>query len=109
MIGYGGKELADAFRTVRGNTLKIAEDIPEDKYDFRAAPEVRSVARLLTHIALATRLPLEIHQTQRLTSLASLDFFSWFQRLSAEEQLPRSKGEILQLLRTEGDRFAAFL
>src|ERR1700722_5456561 len=28
---YGGKELAESFRTVRKNTLAIAEDIPEDK------------------------------------------------------------------------------
>ena len=34
MIAYGGRELAKAFRTVRGNTVQIAEDIPEDQYDF---------------------------------------------------------------------------
>ena len=36
MTYYGGKELAAAFRTVRKNTIQIAEDIPEDKYDFQA-------------------------------------------------------------------------
>ncbi len=36
MTYYGGKELAAAFRTVRNNTIKIAEEIPEDKYDFQA-------------------------------------------------------------------------
>jgi hypothetical protein len=39
---YGGKELASAFRTVRKNTIRVAEDIPEDKYSFIAAPEVRT-------------------------------------------------------------------
>ena len=39
MTYYGGKELADAFRTVRSNTIQIAEDIPEDKYGFRATPD----------------------------------------------------------------------
>ena len=34
---YGAKEIAASFRTVRNNTLKIAEDIPEDKYSFRPA------------------------------------------------------------------------
>ena len=53
MIQYGAKELADAFRTVRANTIKIAEDIPEDKYSFRAAPDTRSVAQTLAHIAVA--------------------------------------------------------
>ena len=35
MTYYGGKDLASAFRTVRKNTIKIAEEVPEDKYDFR--------------------------------------------------------------------------
>ena len=50
---YGGKELAESFRTVRKNTLAIAQDIPEDKYDFRPMPETRSVGELLAHIALS--------------------------------------------------------
>ena len=56
MISYGGKELADAFRTVRKNTIQVAEDIPESKYDFVAAPEVRPVRKMLTHVAIATRI-----------------------------------------------------
>ena len=51
---YGGKELANSFRTVRKNTIKVAEDIPEDKYGFVAAPDVRTVARMLTHVAVST-------------------------------------------------------
>ena len=50
---YGGKELAESFRTVRKNTIAVAQDIPEDKYSFRAAPETRSVGELLAHIALS--------------------------------------------------------
>ena len=42
MTYYGGKELAAAFRTVRANTIKTAEEIPESKYDFRAAPDCRN-------------------------------------------------------------------
>ena len=40
---YGGKELAASFRTVRKNTIVIAEEIPEQHYGFRAAPETRTV------------------------------------------------------------------
>ena len=36
---YGAKDLAASFRTVRKNTIQIANEIPEDKYDFRASPE----------------------------------------------------------------------
>ena len=39
MTYYGGKEMAASFRTVRGNTIKIAEEIPESKYDFAPAPD----------------------------------------------------------------------
>ena len=39
MTYYGPKELAEAFRTVRGNTIQIAEEIPEQHYGYRTAPE----------------------------------------------------------------------
>ena len=63
---YGGKELAESFRTVRKNTLAIAEDIPEDKYDFRPMPETRSVGELLAHIAIAQTFQQIIHGEERL-------------------------------------------
>jgi uncharacterized damage-inducible protein DinB len=108
MTSYGGKELASAFRTVRKNTIQVAEDIPESNYNYAAAPEVHSVARMLTHIALATRSWEEIHK-RRLTTLAGFDFFGMRDRFNAEETKPRSKAEILSLLRTEGEQFAAWM
>jgi len=109
MISYGGKELASAFRTVRKNTIQVAEDIPESKYGFVAAPEVRSVARMLTHIAIATQVWEEGHKTKRLTTLVGYDFSGLIDRLNAEEAKTRSKSEILELLRTEGERFAVWM
>ena len=38
MTYYGPKDIADSFRTVRKNTIQVAEDIPADKDSFRAAP-----------------------------------------------------------------------
>ena len=43
---YGPKELAASLRTVRENTIKIAEDIPEERYGYRPTPESRSVEQL---------------------------------------------------------------
>ncbi len=106
---YGPKELAASFRTVRNNTIKIAEEIPEDKYAFRATPESRSVAETLVHMAVATRLPAQIHVTEHLSSLASFDFFAFMGKMHAEEKQARSKTEILDLLRTEGEKYAAIL
>jgi hypothetical protein len=53
MTYYGVKHLADAFRTVRRNTIAIAQDIPEDKYTFGAAPNTRTVSQLLIHLAVS--------------------------------------------------------
>ena len=105
---YGGKELAEAFRTVRKNTIQVAEDIPEDKYGFVAAPEVRSVGRMLTHVAIATRIWEEVHK-KRLKTLVGFDFFGMMDKFNAEEAKPRSKAEIVSLLRSEGEQFAAWL
>lgn len=105
---YGGKELANAFRTVRKNTIQVAQDIPEDKYGFVAAPEVRTVARMLTHIAISTRIPEDLNK-KGVTTLVGFDFLGLIDKFTAEEAKPRTKTEILELLRTEGDKFAAWL
>ena len=108
MSSYGGKDLASAFRTVRKNTIQVAEEIPEAQYGHVAAPECRTVARMLTHIAIATRIWEEVHK-KGLTTLVGFDFFGMMDKFNAEEIKPRSKAEIVGLLRTEGDRFAAWL
>lgn len=108
MSNYGGRELASAFRTVRKNTIQVAEDIPESSYGHVAAPDVRSVARMLTHVAIATRIWEEVHK-KRLSTLVGFDFFGAMDRFNAEEAKPRTKAEILQLLRTEGEQFAAWM
>jgi len=109
MNSYGGRELASAFRTVRKNTIQVAEDIPDSKYSFVAAPEIRSVGQMLTHIAIATRLWEEIHKTKRVTTLVGYDFLGVIERFKAEESKPRSKAEILELLHTEGKQFASWM
>jgi len=109
MTYYGAKEMAASFRTVRGNTIKIAEEIPEDKYDFRPAEGCRSVAETLVHIAVTPSLPTQIHFVERRSSLVGFDFFGFFGGLMAEEQTKRSKAEILELLKQKGEEFAAKL
>jgi hypothetical protein len=93
MTYYGAKDLADSLRTVRKNTLIIAEEIPEARYDFRAAPETRTVGQILTHIAVVQRMPEQIHAIERRTSLEGFDFPRLMQSIGAEEQTPRSKAD----------------
>jgi len=47
---YGPKQLADSMRTVRKNTILMADDIPEKEYDYRPMLESRSVAETLVHV-----------------------------------------------------------
>jgi uncharacterized damage-inducible protein DinB len=109
MTTYSGKELANAFRTVRKNTVQVAEDIPETQYGHVAAPECKSVGRMLTHIAVAQGFWDEIHRKQRRTTMQGIDFVAMGERAEANESKPRSKTEIVELLRTEGEQFAAWL
>src|ERR1039457_3469782 len=106
---YGAKDLADSLRTVRKNTLIIAEEIPEDRYGFRAAPETRTVAQLLTHIAVVQKMPEQIHAVERRTTLEGFDFPGLMRSIVAEEQTPRSKAQIIALLHDEGERWAKWL
>jgi uncharacterized damage-inducible protein DinB len=105
---YGGKEMAAAFRTVRKNTIQVAEDIPEEKYGFVAAPDVRSVAGMLAHVGLSTRIWSVIHKPG-ITTLAGFDFLGTIEQFRAEEAKPRTKAQILEVLRDEGEKFAAWL
>jgi uncharacterized damage-inducible protein DinB len=106
---YGSQELAFSFRTVRKNTIIIAEEIPEEQYHFRPALETRAVAQMLVHIAVIPRVPELIHFIERRTTLVGFDFFALMRTLRAEEQVARSKQEIVDMLRTGGERFAKLL
>jgi len=105
---YGAKELAESFRTVRKNTVQVAEDIPEDKYGFKAADDIRSVEKLLTHIALTPQFQLQIHG-DKLTTLEGFDFPARMQHMLAEEAKPRTKAQVIELLRTDGEKWATFV
>ena len=109
MTQYGAREMAKAFRTVRGNTIQIARDIPEDQYDFVPAPGTKSVSQLLRHIAYCVLIHYDFHRDKRVTTLAGYDFSAIGQRAAAAESVPRSKDEIIALLETEGEAFASWL
>ena len=105
---YGGKEMAAAFRTVRKNTIKIAEEIPESKFDFRPAPDTRSIGQTLAHIAVSTGFQRHVH-TNKITDMSTVNFPELFQKITAEENTPRTKAEIVAFLTSQGEDFAAFL
>ncbi len=106
---YGAKDLAESFRVVRKNTITIAEELPEDRYGFRAAPDTRNVAELLSHIALSYSFQYQIQAEERRTTLEGFDFVALMLRLHGEEKSPRSKAEILALLHSTGEKWAGWV
>jgi uncharacterized damage-inducible protein DinB len=106
---YGGKELADAFRTVRRNTIQIAEDVPEDQYDYRVTPEVQTVAQELAHVAAATWWHQQVHAIDKKTFISFEDFGSYMGRTGEFEKTLTTKAQIIDALRKRGDEFAQFL
>ena len=104
---YGGKDLARAYRTVRANTLKIAEEIPEDKYDFAPAAGTRTVRQLLTHIALSDGLS-SVHKEKR-TSFEGVNFPEFVATMQQEEAKPRSKADVIALLQQRGEDTASWI
>jgi len=101
--------MAASFRTVRNNTIKIAQESPEESYGFRAAEGCRSVAEQLVHIAVAVRIQEQINLVEKRSSLVGFDFFGLMGKVIGEEQVPRTKAQILELLKTEGEKYAGAL
>jgi uncharacterized damage-inducible protein DinB len=108
MTYYGSKNIADSFRTVRKNTLTIANEIPEDRYGFRATPEVMSVGEMLAHLAISPMWQIEAHTTK----IDQIDFAYFtvrMQQAALDEKALRTKADIVKALTENGERFAAFV
>src|SRR6266567_1691023 len=75
MNPYGPQQLANAIRTVRKNTILVAEDIPEASYGYRVTPDSRSVTETLLHIASAPQIDFHFHGSQRISSIEDFQLF----------------------------------
>ena len=110
MTYYGGKHLANSYRTVRKNTIAIAEEIPAEQYAFRAAPETMSAGELLAHLAAAYQWQREVH-TEHRPSIDFAYFTAAREKTQAEEKALAAGGKdaIVDALRDHGEAFASFL
>ena len=106
---YSGKHMAASFRTVRKNTIQIAEDIPEEQYSFRATPDVRSVAEMFAHIAASTSWAMQVHGAERKSHVGFEDWSSYRQAGEAQERSLSTKADIVDALRKNGEEFASLL
>ena len=109
MSYYGAKDLAGSFLTVRKNTLTIAEEIPEDKYSYRPAEGSRTVGEMLAHIALGGKFQEQVNLVEKRSSMVGFDFMKFRSGIAAETAKPRSKAEIITLLKDEGEKYAKAL
>jgi len=103
---YGPKQLADSIRTVRKNTILIAEDIPEEQYGYQPTADTRSVAENLIHIAKVSRLDRILHEEEHVATLEGFDFGKLLKRSEGEEKKSYSKAELIQLLGASGENWA---
>jgi uncharacterized damage-inducible protein DinB len=106
MTYYGAKEMADSFRTVRKNTIQVAEDIPEDKYSYRAAPDTMSVGELLAHLAATPHWAQQCFFNEKKTNVSMEDFGRWMGELGGQAKALTSKAQIVDALKTNGEKFA---
>ena len=109
MTYYGAKELADSFRTVRKNTIQVAEDIPEEQYSYRAAPDTMSVGEMLSHLACTPHWAQQCFFAEQKTTVTMDDFGRWMGELSAKSKSLTSKADIVAALKANGDAFAGQL
>ena len=108
MTYYGSRNLADSFRTVRKNTLTIANEIPEEQYGYKVTPDVMSVGELLAHIAVSPMWQIEAH-TNKVADIDVAYFGPRLQQATQAEQSLRTKAEIIRALIENGETFAAFV
>ncbi|MDQ3069879.1 MAG: DinB family protein [Acidobacteriota bacterium] len=106
---FGGRQLADGFRTVRKNTIQVAEDIPAEQYGYKATPDVMSVSEMLAHIAAQTWWPLELHKIDHLSHVDFERFMGYMKKTEEIAAGLTSKAQIVDALRAEGETFAAWL
>ncbi len=109
MNHYGAKDIAASFRTVRNNTLKIAEEIPEDKYGFAAAEGTRTIAQTLVHISNLHKFNLSINRDAIRSNMEGFDFPSFIGPMIASEKETMTKAQVIDRLRSSGDEFEGWV
>jgi hypothetical protein len=103
---YGSKQLIDSIRSVRKNTIQIAEDIPDEHYGYRPTPDGRSVAENLTPIAQFSRFDRLLHEEEHVATLVGFDFGKLSKKSGAEEKKAQSKRDLIEWLRNSGEEWA---
>jgi uncharacterized damage-inducible protein DinB len=106
MHSYNAQHMAESWRTVRKNTIQVAEDIPADKYDYQATPETMSVGQMLAHLAAGTHWAEQLHFVEKKETVSGADFGRYFGESAAMAAELTTKDRIVDALITRGEGFA---
>ena len=106
---YVPKQFADSIRTVRRNTIRIADEIHEDDYLYRPTVQCRSVAEILIHIAFFSNLDYLFHEEEHLTTLEAFDFGQFLRDSESQEKRLHTKSKLIELLRDSGESWAEWV
>lgn len=109
MTYYGGKQLAEAFRTVRQNTIQTAQDIPDAQYGYAAFDGGMTVAQMLAHLAASTNFHLMAHGVDRISQLSMEAFGAYVAQAKQIESSLTTKAQIIEALTARGEEFATWL
>lgn len=101
--------MAASWRTVRKNTIQIADEIPADKYGFQATPDTMSVAATFAHLAAVTYWAEQAHFVTPTAEISGEQFGKWFAVIGPMEAALTEKTAILEALKARGEAFAVQL
>ena len=109
MQNYGAMQMAASWRTVRKNTIQIAEEIPADQYDFQATPDTMSVTKLLAHLATYTQWVEQVHFVEKKLEVTGPDFGRYIGGAAAAAAALTTKEAIVDALISSGESYALHL
>lgn len=109
VLDYGPEDMADSFRAVRSETVRMAEELAEENYGFSPAAEWRTAAQLLVHMAVSPLIQQRFHSINQYDKMQAAALASFIASIPAEEQKLRTKAQIVALLRENGEQFAQWL
>ena len=106
MTYYGAKDMAASWRTVRKNTIQMAEEIPAEQYEFRASPDTMSVAEMLAHLATSPHSAQSLHFVEVKGYVGMEDFMRYRGESNADAAKLTTKDAIIHSLKVNGEKFA---
>ncbi len=109
MQNYSASHLASSWRTVRTNTIQIAEEIPADKYGMQVASETMTVGQMIAHMACATHWVEQAHFVEKLHDISGEKFGAWFGQIGAASATLTTKDAIVAALKERGESYATKL